>query len=580
MGDQRIANAKKPIGKDQSATYGIYPGSCEARREVMIDFQKFLNDRLDESGFTTEDALASFLPLAREALQTHQAGMVAPLCGTEQLFVENYQIYFEESKRMPIRQLSAHVRQLQRVSQSAVEVVSQTSVATDIETGTQVAKNLQIGEPGNSIDRPLYLPGFQSWEHVLECHDPLTDIFSLGMILASMALGLDLSQSQALQTFVGNRGNLFRLAPSLHPVVARAIVRMTELDRHKRPQDLDSLMSTLSSYREREVDLDFELRAMEFTDSNQHDKRTVVLRKLKNRLFDISRRNRLLQFQATMQSINLTHASVPLSFNVASIRPNQILTWSGKFESEMRAGKTVSLGNYLNFSEVLYAPVQLDRIIAETRRDKAEFGFAQLRLVICFLSWSNLKKTPVQSFESPLILLPVELTKKKGIRDTYSLQPTTTDAEVNPVVRHLFQQLYDIRLPASIPLSETSLDAFFQMHQKQIKSQQSDVVLSKVDRPRIQLLQQKAKRRLDQYRRKARLAGRGVRKFMELDYSYDPANFHPLGVKIFTTMLKPLSIDLIRSWRNALAHAHLRLLAPAVTIPKPKAKPLKSNVIL
>ena len=159
-----------------------------------------------------------------------------------------------------------------------------------------MAKNLQVGEPGNSIDRPLYLPGFQSWEHVLECHDPLTDIFTLGM---------------------------------------------------------ESMISTLSSYREREVDLDFELRAIEFTDSNQHDKRTVVLGKLKNRLFDVSRRNRLLQLQPTMQSINLTHASVPLSFNVENIRTNQILTWSGKFEADMRAGKAVSLSSHLNFSEVL-----------------------------------------------------------------------------------------------------------------------------------------------------------------------------------------------------------------------------------
>ena len=52
----------------------------------------------------------------------------------------------------------------------------------------------------------------------------------------------------------------------------------------------------------------------------------------------------------------------------------------------------------------------------EARRDEAEFGFAQLRLVVCFLRWSNLKEGK-ERFDSPLLLLPVRLIKKKGKRD-------------------------------------------------------------------------------------------------------------------------------------------------------------------
>ena len=43
----------------------------------------------------------------------------------------------------------------------------------------------------------------------------------------------------------------------------------------------------------------------------------------------------------------------------------------------------------------------LDRIMAESKRDQAEFGFGQLRLVICFLYWANLKEKPVERFDSP-----------------------------------------------------------------------------------------------------------------------------------------------------------------------------------
>ena len=42
-----------------------------------------------------------------------------------------------------------------------------------------------------------------------------------------------------------------------------------------------------------------------------------------------------------------------------------------------------------------------------------------------------------------------------------------------------------------------------------------------------------ARRRLDQYRRRVRLSGRGVRTFYDIDYSYEAENFHPLGLAIF-----------------------------------------------
>ena len=54
-------------------------------------------------------------------------------------------------------------------------------------------------------------------------HDPLTDIFSLGLILASLACGLDLCDDADLTNFVGSRNNLFSLNPALHPVLAKAV---------------------------------------------------------------------------------------------------------------------------------------------------------------------------------------------------------------------------------------------------------------------------------------------------------------------------------------------------------------------
>jgi hypothetical protein len=149
-----------------------------------------------------------------------------------------------------------------------------------------------------------------------------------------------------------------------------------------------------------------------------------------------------------------------------------------------------------------------------------------------------LKEKPIERYDSPLVLLPVELKKQKGIRDTYYLEPQSTEAEINPVVRFEFKRLYNIDLPATIDLTQTSVDELFAMLQARVLASESAIVLEKIDRPRIELIHDKARRKLDQYRRRARLAGRGVHRFMDLDYSYDPANYHPLGIKLFSARIR------------------------------------------
>ncbi|MCP3694900.1 MAG: DUF4011 domain-containing protein, partial [Planctomycetaceae bacterium] len=194
---------------------------------------------------------------------------------------------------------------------------------------------------------------------------------------------------------------------------------------------------------------------------------------------------------------------------------------------------------YLNFSEVLYLPVILGRIRTEVKRDEAEYGFSQLRLVTCFLNWTNLKENSKQRFLSPLILVPVKLVRKKGIQDSYRLQALSSEVEVNPVLRYQFQQLYGIKLPATLDLQETNLDAFYEFLVQQIQATEPGINLEKIDRPQIDLIQAKAQRSLESYRRRAHSAGRGVRNYLDFDYSYDPVNFQPLGLKLFHGRVMP-----------------------------------------
>ena len=65
----------------------------------MSEFHAFLRERLASGGFSTEDTLASFLPLAEDVWDAHQADTVAPLVGLARLKVLGTTIWFENAER-------------------------------------------------------------------------------------------------------------------------------------------------------------------------------------------------------------------------------------------------------------------------------------------------------------------------------------------------------------------------------------------------------------------------------------------------------------------------------------------------
>ncbi|MFP6670119.1 MAG: AAA domain-containing protein [Pirellulaceae bacterium] len=524
----------------------------------MSDFYDFLSSRLEQQGFSTEDTLVSFLPLVRDVIAAHAQGRVAPLRGLDQLHVEGSEIWFEQDACSVIKMKLSTVESQLAELRAPLDVVGKYEEDGSAKSCAEVEQaRLPIGEVGQEIEGPLFLPNYVCWEHELDHHDPLTDVFSLGMILASLACGLDFSNPADLEAFVEHRDNLFALNaermtpttdgsgggtkwPQLHPVVARAIHRMTELDRAERVQDLTTLLNSLENFRYAEVDFEFDLAQVKgFGSEDLVSKRQIVMAKLQKRLFEISRRNRLLNFRETMQNVDLTLASVPLTHDVSKIRAKQLFTSDDRLQKLIVSEKPFSLNRHLNFSEALYLPVILDRIRKDVRRDEAEYGFSQLRLVTCFLNWTDLKDNAKQRFLSPLILVPVKLVRKKGIQDSYSLQALSSEVEVNPVLRYQFQQLYGIKLPTTLDLLETDLDAFYDFLEKAIHSTEPGITLEKIDRPQIEVIHAKAQQSLESYRRRSHSAGRGVRNYHDFAYSYDPVNFQPLGLKLFHGRVMP-----------------------------------------
>jgi predicted DNA-binding WGR domain protein/MoxR-like ATPase len=508
--------------------------------------QKLLACALEQGGLETDDVLAALLPLMGRVSAAHAEGRVAPLRGLGGLSCDpgGHVTFDPGTLALPQRQTS-RVEQLQTTLSRAVEVIGRAERTADVDTGTVQVSNLEIGQAGQEITRPVYLPGYLCWEHVVDHHDELTDIFSLGLLLASLACGLDFRDTEDLERFADYRENLFALNNRLNPVLASVIGQMTHLNRHRRAQDLGNLIRRLEHYREQAADFDTTFSSLKgFKESALAGKRTLIQAHLRDRLFEISRRNRLIYFRPTLQTLNLTEASVPLTLEPRNIRLEQLFVWHPKLAETITGGAPMSLGQYLRFEDAPYLPSVLDKIISEARRDRAEYGFAQLRLVLCFLRWANLKEAPQERIHSPLLLLPVELTRKKGVRDNYVLDPTTTEAEVNPALRHHLKELYNLSLPESIDLRETTLDQFYQALQAQIQASEPGVTLELIDRPQIQLIHERARQRVEQYRRRLKVKPRPARPADPADYNYARDQFRPLGLQLFVEKIRPAPLPL------------------------------------
>ena len=503
-----------------------------------------LDAGLSHGGLQSDDVLALLLPLLREVAALHEQGRVAELDGPHAyLRLATGGLGLLRPQGVAPTDQRAAVERLQAPVTSVLRIIGERRVTVDGEDGVAVQDlGVAPAQPDTDPARPQYLPGYVAWERRLGHHDALTDILCLGQVLASLACGLDFTDADDLALFAGHRDNLFRLQQRLHPVIGAVILEMTELNRHRRARDLPSQIRRLESYREQSVDAGL-AGAAGAADGVQAQRRAVQTH-LRDRLFDLSRRNRLLHFKPTQATANLTVASVPLVVDLNSIRADQLCVWGGRFAEEVLSGDKLALARWLRFEDQPYLPGALDHIIQDARRDRAEYGFSQLSLVVAFLRWHNLKDERDERVSSPLLLLPVQLSRKKGVRDQYVMQADTTEAQVNPVLRQHLRQLYGIALPESVDLRAASIGQFHQDLQRQIAATEPGVQLRLITEPQIELIHQRARQRLEQFRRRQRIRPAAPVAVRHGDYSYSRDDFRPLGLQLFHQRVRPDALPL------------------------------------
>jgi len=443
--------------------------------------------RFEALHYSTDDTIAFVLPLFKLVLGIHETGFVAPFEREDALFTTNGVLDLDKSL--------AHPPQL------ALYRVQAFFPRRD-------AGPLEVTNPQGPAGMASYLPGYRCFEMDLGHHDPQTDIFCLGLLLASTALSLDLTNADDLARFIEARTNPSQYNPRLHPTVSALITETTELDRSRRSQDLYDVISRLEHYRDLDPGKLADLSKIPgWVDKGPTARDGVILNKLRNRLFDTSRRNRLLFYKPNLRLVNLTVSSVPLVLHYQSIRPELLFTWNGELAEKIAGGKEILLNKYLRFEDYPWLSSALDRVRVDARRDEQEYGFSALKLAIAFLSWNNLKDAPEERIQSPLLLLPVEIKKNKKVReDHYVLKVLDNTAEVNPVLAGLLRELYGIRLPDYIDLDEMSPEQFYVLLRTQIEEVNQGIRLNYIDKPRIRIIEGEARQTAGNYRHRFKAA--------------------------------------------------------------------------
>lgn len=426
-------------------------------------FQQYLAGAFTNGPWANDEVVAFMLPLFQKVLNLHEAGLVAPFSQPAAVFIQHGVADIDE--KMAHTPLSLHV---------------------------------------NSNITAQYLPAYRCFEIESGLHDAQSDIFCLGMLLGSVAMGLNLYNEAQLARFVTYRNQPAGLNERLHPSLGALIADMTALDRSVRSSDMYEIVQRLRYYRDydpgRTEDLSDEIVPKQTRAANKKD---FILSRLRNRLFDTSRRNRLLYYKPNSRFVNLLIASVPAVKEVQHINPQLLFTWNQDIADRITGMKDLVLNKYLCFEDHPYLTPQLNQVRLIADSDEKEYGFSQLKLVIAFLHWNNLKEDTRERIQSPLLLLPVRLKRNKALKEErFTVEIADNTAIVNPVLSNYLKDIYDLDLPESIDLDETSPEAFFQLLKQKIDALQQGVGLTYVNQVDTNRYHNLALYTIQQYRKR------------------------------------------------------------------------------
>lgn len=499
-------------------------------------FYQFLTQNFEKGTFSNDEVVAVMMPLLKTVAQIHGNGKVAGLHQINEIFIAEGKLNINDKQHDIVNNLKAVLKLFPNKSHAfeiSEEYIQKVNVGETVSNETVNSKVASVDENGEI--KPVCEADYGCFELRLNHHDPLTDIYILGMLMASIALHFDFTNQDDLTQFVELRNSMVFINPTISPAIANIILGMTELDRGKRWKDLNEIIEKLKNYRDYNPETEYDLAHL--AENKKQNRNQFIHERLRNRLFDSSRRNRLLYYQPNLKFLNLTISSVPQVLNYQNIDENSIFYWNKEVSQKIINGNTISLNKYLQIEDNPYIIPTLDKIRLEANKDINEYGFSQLKLVLCYLNWYNTKESGNEKIVSPLLLVSVNLVKKKGLKDQYTLEFNDSEVEINPVLSNMLKDLYNIRLPETIQLAETKIEDIYELLNQQIIANNSGIVLDYVNKPKIKLVHSQAKQTLAQYNKRNKKR-QSVADLRNVPYSYDQTDFQPYGLELFNNYVK------------------------------------------
>lgn len=196
----------------------------------------------------------------------------------------------------------------------------------------------------------------------------------------------------------------------------------------------------------------------------------------KNKLIDLSRRNRLLNFRPTKVTTIKIIDEIPSevfksmvsenkSFHFLqkekddSIENNQsddeiLITEFFEYETEELEDKHTDLNLQTNLTEEQLGK-NLKRIHFRANQLMEEQGYNILYLTLGMIEWYEAEQSDVKN-RSPLIMLPVEL-KKRSIKSKYKLYQSEDEPFLNPAIQYKLANEFNLLLP-DLPSEYESYD--------------------------------------------------------------------------------------------------------------------------
>ena len=214
---------------------------------------------VSQGGLGNDALLAAVLPLFHATAEVHERGLVAPLRGLDRITVdEQTRLGFDPGSRV---QAAAAPGTRSQPAEGHRADRGRGGRASPDRDGSRRERRPGPDHRSSSrcprrSPRPCYVPGWQSWEHVVGHHDPLTDIFSLGQLLVAPRLRPRPVPDRGRRP--ADRCPRQPVSPSTRPAPGDRLGRrpMVEPDRHRRAQDLRSLIEQLENYRDQPLDFD------------------------------------------------------------------------------------------------------------------------------------------------------------------------------------------------------------------------------------------------------------------------------------------------------------------------------------